>query len=164
MSIFKKNKNDGLGKKPFEEFEGSEKSRDVLKQPYSPENYLITKEYEIPSVLVRYKVNFDQRVRDYVRKTSPDEFNTTIFDAEISMIEAEAQASLALQRTEHVCGQLAHMETTWKMGKKDYNAMKAHHEKELKEVEAEIAAYKSIVYKGTPLAGPRMIENREEML
>lgn len=122
----------------FEEFEGSDTSIAIENAPHAPDKYLVTKEYGIPSVLINYELTFEQRVLDFFAKAKPDEFNQGFLDASIKCLEAESLASLALQRGEHLSGQLPLISLTWAQGKTDYSNMKADLERELKEVEAEI--------------------------
>lgn len=140
-------------KKPFEEFEGSDKSKAVGQNDhaYAPDVYLILKEYEMPSVLVEFEEKLEQIVLEFIQKGNPDEYNTSFLDARLRMLEAEALASLALQRNEHINGQFMVITDTHRQGKVDYKVWRANLERELKELEAEIAAYRGAIFRGTPL-------------
>lgn len=132
----------------FEEFEGSDTSIAVKNAPHAPDRYLVTKEYGIPSVLINFESNFEQRILSFFEKAKPDEFNQGFLDATIQCLEAESLASLALQRSEHLGGQLPLISLTWLQGKTDYSTMKADLERELAEVEAEIRRKDALIRYG----------------
>ena len=141
------------GLSAFEEFEGSEKSDKVTDDLYAPDTYLTSKEYGVPSVLLNFELNFDHMLEEFFSKANPDEFNTSFLDATINRLEAEALASLDIQRNEHLFGGIPHILMAWKQGQADYEGMRKRVRQELEEVEDDILEYKRIRYKGTSLEG-----------
>ena len=134
----------------FEEFEGSDRSHPAT-DLYAPDSYLITKEYGIPSVLLNFEANYDHMLQEFFSRANPDEFNTSFIDATLACLEAEALASLELQRHEHQLNETPYALMAWKRGKADYMGMKKQAELELAEVEKDITKYKEILHRGTSL-------------
>lgn len=139
------------GLSAFEEFEGSEKTLKVTDDLYAPSTYLTTKEYGVPSVLLNFEQNFEPMLEEFFSKVNPDEFNTSFLDATLKRLEAEALASLEIQRSEHLCSGIPSILMAWKQGNTDYSGLMKQLRQELEEVEDDIQEYLQIRYKGTCL-------------
>ena len=119
---------------------------------YPPNMGLTPKEYQISVQLDSLEKNFKELCEDFLRKSKPDEFNTSYMDAVIERICIDAISHVKVQRCDHVQLIINALDT---MHNGDYVAAKNKLQLFLTDKEEnarELKKYRRIYWSGTSLA------------
>lgn len=125
---------------------------DVEIPVYAPNQGLSPKEYQISTQLAQLESSFETLCMDFLKKSNPDEYNSSYMDAVIERIGIDAIKFVKVQRCDHVYS-IVKLLDEMHMGDHIKCTSKLENFKRDKGINlAKLNKYKRIYYHGTSLA------------